>query len=225
MNSDSLYGFPSLAYPAAHPLSLPPAGVTATGTTQTAFLLANGLPAVVSVPTQTAILGSLTMPDPNPNPVFSGPASPYNPNAQVMAPYFNSGSFDFARPFRIRAVGTFTSGNAANTLQITLANGTSATFGSDTSFYAPSASTAIASAAVGQFQMEVNCFWDSGSGKLGGIGEFWTSVGTGNLQARAAIAPISVAAYTSLNFVAFYTWGVGASANTIKLAELAIERV
>jgi hypothetical protein len=224
MNSDTLPLIASLAYPAGHPLLLAPA-VSATGTTQTAFLLANGNVALGQVPTQTAIMGSMTMADPNSNPSFSGPASPYNPNAHVMAPYFNSGSFDLSRPFRVRAVGTFTSGNAANSLAIAFFVGTSATAGSDTSFYAPAATTAIASGAKGQFWLEATCLWDSGSGKLAGIGESTVTTGTAPFNARALIAQISVAAYTSLSFVCFYTWGVGASANTIQLSEFGMERV
>lgn len=224
MNSDSLsMVILSREFPTGHPLQLPPAGVSATGTTQTAFLLSNGNPAALLMPLQTDIRGSQVIPDPVLNPVFGLDASPSAPLA--AAPWANSQMFDNAHPFRVRATGTFVSGNAANTLTLVLALGTSATFGSDTSFYAPTAATAIGSGAKGNFYLETTCLWDSNSGKIGGIGETLIEPGTSGYSVRGGIAQVSIAAPSSLNFVLFYTWGVGASANTIALTEFAMERV
>jgi hypothetical protein len=206
-----------------------------TGTTETVFLLGNdtGLTTVLAqlnVPAGGGNVGSTSPLSVNANPsIIDNGIQLYGPPVGSNAPYFSSTSFDAARPFKVRFSGTFTSGVAANDLKVGLYLGTSATVGSDTAIFVTTTGTAGNFGAVsGHFYGEATLIWDSTTGKLDGfIGTnlIAPSGVTAASTTGAAITQASAAAATNLNFLLSYKWNVSNAANTITVAEFAIDQI
>jgi hypothetical protein len=163
--------------------------------------------AVLSVPLQTAILGSSAPMDPNVNASltmdqFGRPGNYRSENR----PYFNSGSLDLSRPFTILICGiVIPASNAGNTYDIKVYGGTSkaGTKIADTGAVAVASSTATFG-----FAMFVQCVWNVGSGNLRGWFQFeadGTTPGHGN-QATLSNSFVA-AAPANLQFCASQTWG------------------
>src|SRR6266436_6404968 len=129
------------------------------GTTSTALLV---------VPLQTAIIGAS-------NPFFGsgallGPAygAFFTPDGG-QSPFFSSTSFEGV-PFRVRAHGTAVMGaNAAQSLQINLVLGTSATIGSDVILGTTGAALATVAGGACSFSIVAELLWSIGSGANGNV--------------------------------------------------------
>lgn len=190
-------------------------------------------PAVLSIPLQTAILGSSNGLGPNGNQSILVPPFGVGNNVPdgVNAPYFNSGSFN-GRPFLLRCAGTFTSGVATNDLQIGLYLGTSATIGSDTAI-----STAITTgtggafgAVSGHFLLETELLWDATSGKVDGtISGYVAPSGVARLpvggNAPAYISQFSAAAASNLNFLISAKWNATNAGNLLQVTEWSLNLI
>lgn len=210
-----------------------PSLVVAT-TTETVFSAGNdtgaSLPAVLSVPLQTAVVGSSNPLDPNANSsiLSQGLGRQFVP-AGANRPYFNSDSFNLARPFKIRISGTFTSGVASNDLLIGLYLGSSLTLGSNTAIsVAATTGTAGKFGVVsGHFSTEYYLIWDVTSGKLDGLVEnaiIGASGVTGTVIAPVAVTQVSAAAASNLTFVATAKWNTANAGNTVNVSEFSIEQ-
>jgi hypothetical protein len=236
MNSDNISCIRS-DFASTHPFF--PAPLTLASTTETAFSFANTTgPAIISVPLQTAIVGSSTPVDPNANPaVLTGnlgrPAAGY----RGAPPYFSSGSFDgrsFLMRVCVKTVVTTgaTAGGASMTINPYL--GTSATIGSDTKLFAPTVinipinQTAVSVSTV----IELNLTWDSGTAKV--FGEAWANHGVSFAQnsvytARGTLATttgIPAATLSTLNFLCSAVWSVNAPTTaTHTLTEFSISQL
>lgn len=230
-NSDSFTVLRS-DYPTGHPFQT--AALSLASTTETVFSLANGGAAVVGVPSQTAILGSSTLFDPNSNASISsdslGGANQFRGQTR---PYFNSSTFD-SRGFRVRAMGKFSVVTAATaggaSLNIKLYVGSSTTLGSDTVLFTPATplNVPISTTTTGNFIVEATLMWDSLTAKVGG--EAWANyqdaVPGVQYNSRAGLTQVAAAAYTNLQFVASAVWSVNApTSSTITLVEFSCERV
>lgn len=229
MNSDS-FAVLRTDFPTGHPFQTAP--LVLTSTTETAFLLGNGNVASIGVPSQTAIVGSATPLDPNSNSTFSIDNLGGMSDRRGLAgrPYFTSSSFD-GRSFRVRAQGKFTAVTTATApaFNIKLYVGTSATLGSDTVIFTPTARTLAVSTTVnGNFILEGTFLWDSVTQKVNG--EVWAQFADNGAAAtyttRAASAGVSAAAYTNLNFVLSAVYGTNApTSSTTTLVEFSMEQV
>lgn len=209
-----------------------PAQVVST-TTETVFLTTTDTgtaPAVLSIPGQTAIVGASNPLDPNANPAITGAGGrQYGPPFGSDRPFFNSTSFDSGKPFKVRVQGTFTSGVAANDLQIALYRGSSATVGSDNLISAAvnTGTSGDFGAVTGKFLAEYILTWDSTSGKLDGIVNFGLIVPTGvagTVITTAVTTEVSAAAVANLQFVASAKWNAANAGNTVNVAEFSIEQ-
>lgn len=229
MNSDTFVCLRS-DFPAGHPFQTAPLALAST--TETAFLLSNTNVAAVAIPSQTAILGSSTPLNPNANSALI--ADVYgmagDERGLVQRPYFTSTSFD-GRAFRVRAQIKFTcvTTGSAPALNFKMYVGSSATLGSDTVYFTPTARTLATSQTInGNAIIEATMQWDSATQKV--TGEAWAEINdnqsAGTYTARAAITPVAVAAYTGLSFVMSAVYGTNApTSSTNTLVEFAIERV
>lgn len=234
MNSDT-FALYSTAYPSTHPFALPAAGLTVAGTTRTAFALTNGNVAALQVPLQGAIEGSRYPMDPNMSGALtSGGLGNAGGYPQRNRPYFQSGSFDNGRPFRLRAVGTINVGatQTAKDVIIALYQGSSATLGSDSVLYTiPAQNTAgLGTSAAGvvagayNFIVEVTMIWDSTSQKLSPT-EAWSNV-CGTYATRAVgSSAITVTTPAGLSFVPAVEFGLANAANSAVLTEFSLEQV
>ena len=186
------------------------------------------VPAVLSIPLETAILGSG-----NGATVGSNPALLVNqfgayasiPN-NLGRPYFTSDSFN-GRAFKVRAQGTFTSGVAANDLQIGLYLGSSATVGSDHNLTVIDTGTSGAFGAVsGHFLLETVLIWDVTTGYVDGLisnGIIGVAGNAGVLGTQAAVTQVAAAAASNLQFVVTGKWNASNSGNKLSLTEFAID--
>jgi hypothetical protein len=210
-----------------------PALVTA-ATTATIFTIntdsGTPVPAILSIPSQTSVLGSAA-----PHGVNSNAAILVKPRGilnsigyGIDAPYFNSSSFD-GRAFKIRLQGTYSSAAAANQLTLGLYLGSSATVGSDLLLGAVASGATTIGAVTGHFLAEGNFIWDSASTQIDGtLGGFYGI--TGGQPAPTAAVPAYVTHQTAANIaalqiVAAATWTVGNAANTIQVTEFSLEMV
>lgn len=236
MNSDSC-SIVRNDFSTTHPFA--PAALSLTSTTETVFSFVNTTgPAIVSIPLQTAIVGSTTPNDPNANPaVLSNNLGRPGAGYRGSAPYFTSGSFD-GRPFVVSAAfkGTVTSAaGGASVWTPSLRNGTSATIGSDPIIFAATG-VSLPASHVGNFSglIQATLIWDSVSGLLSG--EAWSIVqgfdvtAAGALTAqygtRAKFTSISIAAPSGLNFLGTMTIATTApTSSSSTLTELTISQV
>lgn len=237
MNSDNVSIVRS-DFASTHPFF--PAPLVLTSTTETAFSFANTTgPAILSIPLQTAIVGSSTPSDPNANPAIlaSNLGRPSPSGYRGAAPYFTSGSFDCRQFVLTACVKTLvTTGATAGgaSLKINLYLGTSATIGSDTLLFSPTLinvpvnQTAVSISTV----VNLTLCWDSGTAKL--FGEGWANQGISIAQAsvytaRGALAAangVAVAAPANLNFLASAVWTVNAPTTaTHTLTEFSISQI
>jgi len=181
-------------------------------------------PAILSIPLQTAVLGSSTGLGPNGNSAIlvpSGGSSMSIPDG-INAPYFNSSSFDLSRPFNIRLIGTATSvtgtsnGPTFKLYQGGVVTGTA---------FASQAIVAATTAAI-RFYINVACYWDATSQNLSGvISGNYSVAGTTSLITIAALTSIgSLTSPSALSFVPSVTWGAAAG-GTLNVSEFSIEQV
>lgn len=202
-------------------------------TTETVFLAntdTGTAPAVLSIPLQTAVVGSGNPMDPNANPaILNGLGREYGAPFGANRPYFNSTSFDSGKPFKLRIQGTFTSGVAANDLKISIYLGSSATIGSD-SIVSAALTTGTSGnfgAVSGKFLAEFILTWDSTTGKLDGLIDNALIVPAGvagTLIASAVTTEVSAAAASNLQFVASAKWNAANAGNTVNVAEFSLDQ-
>jgi hypothetical protein len=183
--------------------------------------------AILAVPTQTAIVGSSNPLGVNANAaLLGGSLGEFAQPLGTNRPYFNSDSFDLARPFSIRLVGIGSAAaNAGNTLTVKIYQGTSATLGSDTLFATPISAVATASAANLRFDITVRCYWDSTSNTLAGVfsGNYTYNSTTTAIANTAVTTLSSISSVASLSFLASVTWG-NAVGGVIKVSEFSISQ-
>lgn len=201
----------------------------ATGT-ETEFKVGNdaastSVIAVLSMPTQTQILGSTTPLDQAANPAVLG--SGFNQAGYYgdSQPAYNSGIFDNGKPFLVRIAGVATPvSNAGNTLAIILYLGTTkAGTALGTTAAVPQASTTTAKS----FILEAELLWDSTSQAV--TGQYWFSLpGTSgtvySTWKTLAAAGASVTAPSGLTFCASATWG-NAVGGVVAISEFSISRL
>jgi hypothetical protein len=224
MNYDTFASFSS-AYPSGHPFALP-AAITTTSVTETAFLLANGNQAVISVPTGKEILGSGTPFDPNANSAYGVEGGRAGKWMGETRPYFNSNSFN-NRAFRLRAFGyisgggtTLTSVSASINIYAALTQVTTVTSGTKITNLGITGGLGNVGA---NWMVELNMLWDSVSQQLNGQ----RSLYVGNLvtASGAALTAVGSLAQTSLNFGLTWIFATSSTANAIGLTELSLEQV
>jgi len=186
------------------------------------------VPAVLSIPLQTAIQGSQNGLVVGSNPALLVPA--YGAYSQIPnnlgRPYFTSDSFN-GRAFKVRAQGTFTSGVATNDLQIGLYLGSSATVASDHAITNINTGTSGAFGAVsGHFLLETVLIWDVTTGYVDGLisnGIIGVAGNAGVLGTQAAVTQVAAAAASNLQFVVTGKWNASNSGNKLSLTEFAID--
>ena len=181
--------------------------------------------AVLSMPTQTQILGSQTPLDQATNPaVLNGGFTRISVNSDSNPPY-NSGVFDNSKPFLVRICGVATpASNAGNTLAIKLYLGTTKSgTGLGTTAAVPQATTTTAKG----FVLEAQLLWDSTSQAV--TGQYWFSLpGTSgtvySTWKTLAAAGSSVTAVSGLTFCASATWG-NAVGGVVAVSEFSISQL
>lgn len=236
MNSDNVSIVRS-DFPSTHPFA--PAVLNLSSTTETAFSFVNTTgPAIISIPLQTAILGSSTPSDPNANPaVLSSNLGRPGAGYRGAPPYFTSGSFD-GRQFTLTAcVKTLVTTSAAAggaSLTIKPYLGTSATLGSDINLFSPTVINVPASQTAVSISSVVNLtlVWDSTTQKL--FGEGWANQGLSTAvasvyTARGALAQangVAAASVSILNFLVSAVWSVNAPTSAAHtLTEFSISQI
>lgn len=224
MNANTFKCFSQL-YPSGSPFSLP-ANFTTTSSTETAFLLTNGQPAVVSVPTGTEILGAQAPLDPNANQAISRESGRAAAWFGENRPFFNSSSFN-NQPFCLRAIGyvsgggtTLTSISASINIYANLTQATTVTSGTK---IANVAITGGVGGTAANWMIELPMLWDSTSQVLDG--QQFGFVGSLLTLAGAKITSVTSVALTSLSFGITWTFATTSTSNTIGLVELSLEKV
>lgn len=224
MNSNTFKSF-SQSYPSGHPFALP-ANFTTTSSTETQFLLSNGQPAVISVPTGTEILGSQTPLDPNANAALTRESGRAAAWFGENRPFFNSGSFS-NRPFCLRAIGyisgggtTLTSISASVAVYAALTQASTVTSGTK---IANVAVTGGVGAATANWMIEIPLMWDATSQQLDG--QQYGFVGSLLTLAGAKTTAVTSLALTSLNFGLTWVFATTSTSNTIGLVELSLEQI
>jgi hypothetical protein len=199
--------------------------------TETAFLLntdtGSGSTAILSVPTQTSIVGSKSPLDINVNRGLSQQGEAPVLGRSVQRPEFNTGSFN-GLPFRLRISGVgLAVANAAASITVKIYCGTTANIGTAANVFGSTG--AIATVAGGQynFSLESTLLWDLASGLLGGFYQSLGNFGTASTYVApvtANAAPLAVAALSGLTFFATAKWG-NAVGGTLQVNEFALERL
>jgi len=193
-----------------------------------------GATAVLTVPAQTAKLGSFNPQSANANGAILGPAYGrlFGTPLGSQAPYFNSTSFD-GIPFRVRITGTGVAGaNAAQSVLASLTLGTSATIGSNVLIGTSGAALAAVAGGAFQFTIVAECLWSLGSGLNGNLSSRHSAtvsfLPTPTIQVVSDVIQSTVAApavaQTALSFVPFITFG-NAAASTVQFTEFALELI
>lgn len=203
------------------------ASQTLASTTETEFAINNDSGtsvAVIAPPGQGDIIGSQTPLGVEANPAYlisrGRPAAPRG----GTAPWFNSASFDVARPFKVRVAGVITPvSNAANTLTLKIYLG------------ATKAGTAIASTGAmtgtqsstqaGAFVFEALLVWDSVGQIIGGQ-QWWSVVAgaTPNYNTwKALTANPTGVTLANLKFCASAQWG-NAVGGVIAVSEFSLSQ-
>lgn len=224
MNSNTFKSL-SASYPSGHPFILP-AAFTTTTTTETAFLLGNSTPAVVSLPTGTEIMGAQTPLSPNAN------ASQTGDNVaswlSECRPFFNTGSFD-NRPFKLRASGIIVGGlttltlvSASINIYAALTQATTVTSGTKIANVAITGGVGGASA---NWMLELTMQWDSVSQILAGSRSGFVSSLLTSGSVGTNLTAVTSLALTSINFGFTYVFATSSTANKVGLVELSLEQV
>lgn len=204
--------------------------LTLTAVTETALPLTTDTgttTAIIAVPLQNAVLGSSSGLGPNGNSsILVPPGGSINsiPDG-INAPYFNSSSFDFSRPFNVRLIGTAASlAGSSNGPTFKVYQGTTAAVLGGTAF----ATQAIVSASGSniRFYLNIACYWDSVSQVLAGVlSGNYTVAGTTTAIANTALTSVTgLTAPSALSFVPSITWG-NAVGGTLTVSELSMEQV
>lgn len=204
-------------------------------TTETAFKLNTddglGATAVLTVPSQTAILGSHNPLNPAANAAIQGPAygrifgSPHG----VQKPFFTSDYFS-GRPFQVRMSGVGNAGaNAAQTVLADLTLGTSATVGSNVILATTGAALMTVAGGAFSFSIVADLLWDLTTQIVGGYFSaaiIYTSKAASQVTAQAILTNFgtAIASSASLSFVPFIKFG-NAAASTAQLTEFAIDEI
>jgi len=223
MNSNTIKSF-SQSYPTGSAFALP-ASFTTTSSTETAFLLSNGSPAIITLPQGTEILGSQSPMDPNANQskVFgSGRSAAW---AGETAPYFNASSFN-GRPFRVRASGVVTGGGTtATSIAATIAvyAGNITTVTSGTKFATLSSGATLGNVSA-HWAYEGTYLWDSLSSTLTAVGLQILSFGTAQTAATTTTV-VASANLTSCAVGLTWTFATTSTSNAVQMIELSIEQV
>lgn len=193
-----------------------PAAFTTTSVTETAFLLSNTQPAVLTIPTGLAIAGSGNNDSPSGNSSITGVTSRLqNLRGNYARPYFTAQQFD-GRPFRICAQG-YVSGGGTTLTSVTAAIGlyigTSATLGSDTKIAAPGAF--VVGNVNGDWMFEGRFIWDSVSQTVNGSYFFQ---GLNSTPSTCVLATQQTAiTIGGLNFLFSWSFATSSTSNTIGL--------
>lgn len=193
-----------------------------------------GATAVLTVPGQTAILGTFNPLAPEVNGALLGPAYGrlFGAPRGNQVPYFTSTSFDGV-PFRVRVSGVGSAGaNAAQSVLASLTLGTSSTIGSNVVIATTGA--ALAAVAGGSFQFTIvsECLWSLGSGANGNLSSRHSAtisfLPTPTIQVVSDVIQSTVAApaltQSALSFVPFITFG-NAAASTVQFTEFTLELI
>lgn len=131
------------------------------------------------------------------------------------------------RAFKVRFVGVGNAGaNAAQTIQVNLYQGTSATLGSDKKIGTTGAALAAVAGGAFNFLVEATLVWDSTSQILSGCYTANIAFGTASQFTTTTVVPNVVTGVTAagLSFLATITMG-NAAASTAQLSEAVIDRV
>lgn len=140
-----------------------------------------------------------------------------------------SGLWTAARPFRLRATGTITTGTTTNvTVKLyqvpasVLAAGTQATLANDNNL---SSSGAVAvNTTSTNFEMVAELQWDITSKKLTGTAKF-SFAGTIVAEAEITVLTTATASEGELNFILSTTFSAGNAANVLQVQTFEIEQV
>ena len=139
---------------------------------------------------------------------------------------FSSSSWD-GRLFKIRLAGIGNAGaNAAQTLQVNLYQGTSATLGSDKKI--GTTGTALAAVAGGAFNFYIEALlqWDATSQILSGSYTSNIAFGSGSQFTTTTVVPNVVTGVTAANLSFLGTLTLGnAASSTVQLREFVLDRV
>jgi hypothetical protein len=188
---------------------------TLAAVTETEFKIGNdsastSVIAVLSLPTQSLILGSQSPIDQTINPsLLDASFARQGYAAAPMVPY-NSGVFDNDKPFLVRLAGTITpASNAGNTYKATLYLGTTKAGVALTSVSAAAQATSVAPFG---FLLEAQLHWDSLAQVV--IGQYWydfngTTRSYNTWAATTNPTTATAAAVANIQFCATSTWGNG----------------
>lgn len=177
------------------------------------------------LPTGGSIYGSTTGIDPNGNAAIIDRSNYlWGLPSGESNDQFSSASWD-GHPFKLKISGIGNAGaNGAQTVQVNMYQGTSATLGSDSLI--GSTGTGLAAVAGGAFNfvVEVNCIWDATSEILAG---YYTGIvtfaATSQIVAPTKFTSVTSVTAANLSFVAGLTLGNGAS-STITLREFCADK-
>jgi hypothetical protein len=198
----------------------------ATGT-ETEFQLGNDASAsqiaVVSMPVQTAILGSQSGSDLSVNPATLNAAFNRIGYFGDSNPPYNAQVFDSSHPFLLRVCGVITpASNAGNTFQLKAYLGATK---AGTNICATGAITGFESSTTpGGFILEAQLIWDSTSGVL--AGQYWWNINapTPSYNTWKALSVASAAAVSNLTFCASAQWG-NAAGGVVAVSEFTISQL
>lgn len=177
------------------------------------------------LPTGGSVFGAQNSLDVNANPSItrrSGRA--YGPPSGETNDQFSSASWD-GHPFKIKIAGIGNAGaNGAQTVQVNLYQGTSATLGSDNLIGTTGTGLAAVAGGAFSFLVEASCVWDATSQILAG---YYTSIvtfaATSQISAPTKFTSVTSVTTAGLSFVAGLTLGNGAS-STITLREFVADQ-
>jgi hypothetical protein len=198
--------------------------------TETEFKLGNDTAvttniAVLSMPTQSLILGSQTALDQSTNPAVLNAGFNRLSYFGDSNPPFNSGVFDNSKPFLLRICGTAVpASNAGNTLAIKLYLGTTK---SGTNLGTTGAVAQATTTSPLGFIMEAQLFWDSVSTSV--RGQFWFNVNAPVTPGYATWATLTssagtAAAVANLQFCASAQWG-NAVGGVVTVSEFSLSQL
>lgn len=236
MNSDTITGLVRSDYASTHVFA--PAALSLASTTETVISFANTTgPAIVSIPTGTAIQGSSTPNDPNsPQASLVGSGRPSS-QGRATAPFYGPGAFD-GRGFILTAEFKFqvvSSAGGASVWTPKLYLGTSSTVGSNIAVFAPTGISVPAShTANGSAIVQVVLIWDSVSGLVTGEGfglvQAFDVTAAGAITpvytSRAATSSVTAATLSALNFLStIHILTTAPTSSSTTLTELSLTQV
>lgn len=119
-------------------------------------------------------------------------------------------------PFIVRVSGVFTTGNASDTIQLSLVQNTTAGVGAVVMSYAVGTAQSTTSSS---FMLEADLQWDNSSGNVMGVG--WGAT-NGALQTQKAIADFLVTTFGGINLSLTAVVAVTSLADTVTVTEFSI---